>query len=124
MTVKFKNLKLKHYRKAQEINARIDADEANEIDILEFAIGLVASWDFIDADTGERLRLGDTEELSIDQVAEVLGSFSVEFEGATAAVPKANADPSPSTSPPESQVENPESPPTGYTPLYSPANSE
>ncbi len=124
MTVKFKTLKLKHYRKAQEINARIDADEANDIDIIEFAIGLVASWDFIDADTGERLRLSDIEELSTGQIAELLDSFSNEFAGATAAVPKANAEPSPSTSPPESQVENPESPPTGYTPLYSLEDSE
>ena len=124
MTVKFKTLKLKHYRKAQEINARIDADEASEIDIIEFAIGLVSSWDFTDADTGDRLRLSDMDELSTDQMAELLGGFSDEFAGATAAVPKASADPSPSTSPLESQVENPESPPTGYTPLYSPGDSE
>ena len=123
MTIKFKNLKLKHYRKAQEINARIDADEANEMDIIEFAISLVASWDFIDADTGERLRQSDMEELSTDQIEELLNSFSEEFAGAMAAVPKANAEPSPSTSPPERQVENPESPPTGYTPLYSPEDS-
>ena len=121
MTVTFRPLKLKHYRKAQEINARVDAGEADDVEVVEFAASLVARWDFVDVDTGDRLRLSDVEELSTDQMTELLNSFSEEFVGATGAVPKTNGSPSPSTSTPESPVENLESPPTGYTPLYSPA---
>jgi len=95
--VQFKTLKFKHYREAQAINARIESGEATEEDVLRFALSLVSDWDFTDAETGEALPIGELDELSLDQCAEVNGAFAQKM-GVTAEVKKVSGEQSPSTS--------------------------
>ena len=120
--VRFKTLKYKHYRQAQEIDARIEAGTATDKEVLKFSLDLVAEWDFKDADTGESLPLGELEELSLEQCREVNELFARKIK-MVSEVPKVTAEPSPSTSMPSSLVENQETSPSGYRPLYSPAES-
>lgn len=94
--IKFKVLKFKHYREAQEINKRIDAQEATDEDVLRFALSLIEDWDFVDAETGEPLPMGELDELSLEQCAEVNRMFARRM-GVTAEIPKENGEPSPST---------------------------
>lgn len=97
--IKFKVLKFKHYREAQEINKRIDAGEATDEDVLSFALSLVKDWDFKDAETDEPLPPGleSLDELSLEQCAEINLMFARRM-GVTAEIPKATDEPSPSTS--------------------------
>jgi hypothetical protein len=95
--IKFKKLKFKHYKQAQIINQRIDANEATAEDVLLFALSLVADWDFVDAETSEALPVGGPpDELSLEQCAEVNNTFA-RLMGVTAEIPKASEEPSPST---------------------------
>lgn len=119
--VRFKTIKFKHYRQAQEINARIDAGEATDEEVLRFALSLVAEWDFVDADTSKPLPINELNELSMEQCREVNEGFARKM-GVTAEVPKGSDGPSPSTSTPSSQIESQGTSPTGYTPLSSPGD--
>ena len=94
--VKFKTLKFKHYRVAQEINARIESEEATNEDVLRFALSLVKEWNFVDAETGEPLPVGELDELSLDQCAEVNRLFARKM-GVNAEIPKETNEPSSST---------------------------
>lgn len=73
--VVFRTVKVKHYRKIMSLYAQVEAGDADELAILEFAGNLVVKWDFLDADTGEPLPPGEVEELSPDQVEELLTTF-------------------------------------------------
>jgi hypothetical protein len=95
--IKFKILRFKHYRQAQEINKRIDAQEATDEDVLRFAVSLIEDWDFVDAETGDPLPVGEIDELSLEQCAEINLMFARRM-GVTAEIPKENGEPSPSTS--------------------------
>ena len=95
--VRFKTIKFKHYRQAEKINARVDSGEATEEEVLRFALSLVAEWDFVDADTGDHLPVGELDELSLEQVREVNALFAREM-GVASEVPKATSESSPSTS--------------------------
>ena len=94
--VRFKTVKFKHYRQAQEINERIDQGEATDEEVLRFALSLVAEWDFVDGDSGRKLELGELDELSMDQCREVNELFARQM-GVAAEVPKQNGEPSSST---------------------------
>jgi len=94
--IKFKTLKFKHYREAQEINKRIKNEEATEEEVLRFALALVAEWDFVDVETEEPLPVGELDELSLEQCREVNAEFA-RLMGVTAEVPKASEGPSSST---------------------------
>jgi hypothetical protein len=95
--IKFKILRFKHYRAAQEINKRIDAQEATDEDVLRFAVSLIEDWDFVDAETGDPLPVGELDELSLEQCAEINLMFARRM-GVTAEIPKESGEPSPSTS--------------------------
>lgn len=97
--IKFKTLKFRHYREAQALNKRIEAEEASDEDVLLFALALVEEWDFVDADTGEPLALGELDELSLEQCGELNREFARRL-GVAAEVPKKNDVPSSSTSTP------------------------
>ena len=94
--VRFKTIKFKHYRIAQQINDRIDSGEATEEEVLRFALSLVEAWDFVDAETGQPLAHGELDELSIDQCREVNNLFAREM-GVTVEIPKESGAPSSST---------------------------
>lgn len=94
--VEFKTIKFKHYRQAQAINKRIDSGEATDEDVLRFALSLVKSWDFVDEDTGEPLPVGELDELSLEQCAEVNLLFSRKM-GVDAEIPKETSEHSSST---------------------------
>ena len=113
--VRFKTIKFKHYRQAQELRKLIEAKEAKDEDILLFSLSLVKTWDFVDEETGEALPPGleSLDELSMAQCGEVNLLFAEEIQGKVKAVPKTNAEPSSSTSMPSSQDESPASPQTG-----------
>lgn len=106
--VKFRTLKYKHYREAKKLQAREIAGEDVEEEYLSYAISMVAEWDFIDDDAGEPLptEASSIDELSLEQVNELSTLFNRKF-GDMGAVPKTNAEPSPSTSTPSSQIESP-----------------
>ena len=93
--IEFKILKYKHYRRARELSKLIEAGQAGDEDILAFALSLVSKWDFVDAETSNALALGEMDELSTDQIGEVLTAFGAKFSQPMT-VPKANAAPSPS----------------------------
>lgn len=98
--VKFKTLKYKHQREAKELSAKIQAGEASSEDINLFVLGMVAEWDFVDAETGSPLPIDKSglEEMSIQQFQEMNRLFNEAMEVGVAAVPKVNGGPSPSGS--------------------------
>ena len=117
--IKFKVIKYKHYRRALELTAREDEDDATaEDEHFRFLLSLVEEWDFVDEETGDPLAPGveSIDELTIPQMNEVTTVFNQIFSKATS-VPKANAGNSPSTSMQLDQVENQGQPLTGYPPL-------
>ena len=117
--IEFKVIKYKHYRRALELTAREDVDDATaEDEHFRFLLSLVAEWDFVDEETGESLApsVESIDELTIPQMNEVTTIFNQIFSKATA-VPKVNAGRSPSTSTQLTQAENQEKHPTGYPPL-------
>ena len=113
--VRFKVIKYKHFRQAQELRKLIEAKKAKDEDILMFSLSMVKTWDFVDAETGEALPPGleSLDELSMPQCAEVNMLFAEEVEGKVKAVPKTNAEPSSSISTPSSLDESPALPQTG-----------
>ena len=94
--IRFKTVKFKHYRIANEINERIEKDEATDEEILRFALSLVAEWDFVDGDTDEPLEIDELDELSMEQCREVNEKFA-RVMGVTAEVKKVSDDLSSST---------------------------
>lgn len=104
----FKTLKFKHWRQSQKISELVEAGTVTDEDILRFSLSLVKSWDFVDAETGEPLPPGleALDELSMAQCAEVNMLFANEVNGTVVAVPKTNAELSPSTSMPSNQAES------------------
>ena len=119
MTIEFKVIKYKHYRRALELTSREDEDDPTaEDEHFRFLLSLVAEWDFVDEETGEPLAPGveSIDELTIPQMNEVTTAFNRIFSQATI-VPKANAGRSASISMQLDQVENQEKPLTGYPPL-------
>lgn len=117
--IEFKVIKYKHYRRALELTAREDVDDATaEDEHFRFLLGLVKEWDFIDGETADPLAPGveSIDELTIPQMNEVTTAFNKIFSTSTA-VPKANAGHSPSTSMQSIQVGSQEKSPTGYPPL-------
>ena len=119
--VKFKVIKYKHYRRALELTAREDVDDATaEDEHFRFLLGLVAEWDFMDGETGDPLTPGEAaiDELTIPQMNEVTSAFNQIFSQSTT-VPKTSAGHSLSTSTQLSQVRNQETTPlTGYPPSF------
>ncbi len=119
--IKFKVIKYKHYRKALELTAREDVDDATAGDEhFRFLLGLVKEWDFRDGDTEEALPVGvgSIDELTIPQMNEVTSAFNQIFSQSTT-VPKTSAGHSLSTSTQLSQVRNQETTPlTGYPPSF------
>jgi hypothetical protein len=94
--VRFKTIKFKHFRQAQEINKRIESNEATDEEILLFAVSLVDEWDFVDVETQEPLALDDVDNLSMAQCGEINELFARAM-GVTAEIPKENGSPSSST---------------------------
>lgn len=88
--VVFRTLKFKHYRKAVDLDKQIKAKKADEIAVLEYAADLVVKWDFLDVDTGDAIPVGELDELSPDQIEELLSTFEHGFDRATE-VPKKTA---------------------------------
>jgi hypothetical protein len=88
--VKFKTIKFKHYRRANELDRQIDAGVADDEDVIRFAVSMVQDWDFVDAETGEPLPVGEIDELTREQFNEVLTLFRRQF-GTEGTVPKENA---------------------------------
>jgi hypothetical protein len=88
--VKFKNIKFKHYRQAQALDARVNNGEASDEDVILFAVSLVAEWDFVDIDTEEEIPVGEVDELSTEQIGELILAFNSAFEG-DVTIPKPNA---------------------------------
>ena len=129
MTVKFKTIKYKHYRKGLKMTAEVDeTEDVPESDRIEmqdrhfrFLLGLVKYWDFVDADTGETLPVGEDsiDELSMEQLNEITTIFNKQFED-DATVPKETAGRSPSTSTRKDQVEilQRQTDLTGYRPSF------
>jgi hypothetical protein len=87
--LEFKAVKYKHIIAAMELNDRLEAGEATEEDLLIFAIDMVKNWDFKDADTGKKLKLGELQELTREQIDEVTEGFREAMEGTS--VPKKTA---------------------------------
>lgn len=117
--VRFKVVKYKHYRKACEL---IESD-APEAEHFAFVISMVEEWDFKDAETGKALpaEFSSMDELSIDQFNEAMELFNQEM-GLATKVKKTNGGSSSSTLTPSSpDVSQAQTHPTGYIPLYSPA---
>ena len=119
MTIEFKVIKYKHYRRALELTSREDEDDPTaEDEHFRFLLSLVAEWDFIDGDTADPLTPGveSIDELTMAQLNEVTTAFNRIFSQSTA-VPKVSAGRSLSTSMQLDQVESQEKHPTGYPPL-------
>ena len=117
--VKFKVIKYKHYRRALELTAREDVDDATaEDEHFRFLLGLVKEWDFRDGETEDPITPGveSIDELTIAQFNEVTTAFNKIFSTSTA-VPKVSAGHSLSISTPLDQVESQERPLSGYPPL-------
>jgi hypothetical protein len=89
MTVTFKAIKYKHQKEAQRLLAEGPDDAAVDA----FVMGLVESWDYRDAETGEPVPVGQPDELTIEQYNEVLAEFN-RLMGVGTDVPKASASPS------------------------------
>lgn len=90
--VEFKTLKYKHQKRAAELSAQVEAGQASDDDVLAFVVGLVARWDFADAETDEPLPVGTEamEEISLPQYNELMRAFNAQM-GIDSDVPKASA---------------------------------
>lgn len=90
--IKFKTLKYKHQKRAAELSAQVEAGTASDDDVLGFVLGLVDSWDFADAETGEPLPVdtGIMGEISLPQYNELMAAFNAQM-GIDSDVPKASA---------------------------------
>ena len=95
--VKFKTIKYKHYKRAMELQALIDKDQATDDELLGYTISLVAEWDFVDEETKQPLPISADimEELSLEQYKQLNGLLNKTF-GTEQTVPNASAAPSPS----------------------------
>lgn len=121
--VRFKSIKFKHYRRARELMEREESGEDVEVEYLTYAISMVAEWDFMDDETGFPLlpEAGSIDEMSLEQIREISKLFNQNF-GELSGVKKTNGGVSPSTSTPSKpDVSQAQTPPSGYIPLYSPA---
>lgn len=109
--VRFKIVRFRHYRQAQEL---MNKEDATEEEHFAFVISLVDAWDFKDVETDKALPVGmeSMDELTIKQFNEAMELFNQEM-GFVTTVPKANAGPSSSTSSPSNKAETPETDPTG-----------
>lgn len=124
--VEFKTIKYKHYRRAMELMAREEVDDAEaEEEHFCFLLGLVKEWDFVDGDTKELLPVGvqSLDELTIEQLNEMTEIFNTKFLS-VAGVKKTSNGPSSSTLMPSRPDASPQpKPQSGYKPLYSPGES-
>ena len=99
--IEWKVIKYKHYRRAIQLQnagrrdgpaVAVLADEVASA-YLEYAISLVQSWDFVDAETGEALPVAaaSLDELSVTQLQEMVSGFGRQLGTQSALVPKASA---------------------------------
>lgn len=79
--IKFKVLKYKHQKEAQDINRRIEDGTVEDDEILKFVVSLVDSWDFKDEETGKPLKFDDYLELSLEQYKDLMHSFNRRMGG-------------------------------------------
>lgn len=101
--VRFKILKFKHLRAASELQKKYNNGEVGVEEIMRFASELVQEWDFLDMETvglrdeenkpipPTKLMPGEVDELSNDQIDELLEAFTEQFSSMVAPIPKANA---------------------------------
>lgn len=91
--VKLKAIKYKHYRRALELNAQIEAGTIDEDELVVFTIELVDQWDFIDSETGQPLPVDPDirDELSIEQFRELNALLNSTFGKSKTTVPNPNA---------------------------------
>jgi hypothetical protein len=106
--IEWRVIKFKHYRRAIELQNAGRQDGAGQRTLtseaatayLEYAISLIHAWDFVDAETSEALPVAaaSLDELSVEQLQELIGGFGEKLGTSSAIVPKASAAPSSSTS--------------------------
>lgn len=113
--VKFKVIKYKHYLKAVKLTQRQDAGEDVEDEHFRYLLGMVDTWDLVDAETEEPLPVGveAIDEMTIVQLNEVTEVFNKIF-AEKSTVPKASAEHSPSSLTASNLAKNQEYPPPGY----------
>lgn len=97
--VRFKTLKYKHFRRAQEILVEIKAGTATDLAADQFVVQLIEDWDYTDIETGQAIPIGELGELSLEQYTECMEAFNTRMTQASN-IPKVNASPSPSGSTP------------------------
>lgn len=88
MAVIWKAIKFKHVQQAQQMKAAIDDQTIEPVQIIEFFMPLIESWDFIDAETGQAVAAGDYAELTIEQFNELMADFNAKMHGVKDAVKK------------------------------------
>jgi len=101
MSIEWKVIKYKHYRRAMQLQSSGRQDGTGQVALedetatayLEYAISLIRSWDFVDAETGEALPVepASLDELSVEQLQELVAGFGQELGTKSEIVPKANA---------------------------------
>ena len=90
--VKWKVIKYKHQKKAQELSQLNESGKLSPDEATEFIVSLVADWDFKDAETGEEIPVGEYDELTLEQYEDLVSQFNDTMAGIS--VPKTNAEPS------------------------------
>lgn len=88
--VTFRPVKYKHRKQALELYAKLDGvDVGNlgtraaaeiEAEITDLMMAMVASWDYTDIETGEDIPVGEPDELSDEQYAEVVEAFNAALD--------------------------------------------
>jgi hypothetical protein len=98
--IEWKVIKFKHYRRAIELQNAGKRDGVERAltgetatAYLEYAISLIRAWDFVDAETGESLPVepASVDELSVEQLQELVNGFGNELGTKSAIVPKETA---------------------------------
>lgn len=80
MTVTFKPIKYKHQQQAKDLGRAIAEKTAADNQVIEFVVSLVASWDYIDDETGQAVPVGDYMELTVDQFNELMANFNARMQ--------------------------------------------
>lgn len=79
--VTFKTIKYKHKKIVDDLIKKVESEQATDDEVDAFIVSLVASWDFMDVDTGEPIQvsLEGVGELSIEQYNSLMEEFNAEM---------------------------------------------
>lgn len=88
MAVEFKTIRVAHQMEMNEISAGIATGQMEIIEDTKFLMRMVTRWDMKDVDTGEPIAVGNYEQLTRVQFAQVQRAWKEHYDQTEAEVKK------------------------------------